>query len=405
MNRRIATILILIAVTIPVIAQSPPPFVSRLTARADEETIRLTWQDATESVDRYLIYRHTAAIADANFAEATFIGSVEEGQMVFVDYPPDTSDYFYTVVVADEDGNPAAVFIPFRNKTTTGAAVDAEALERTLPVSIESIRASINRDEVFLEFSTSSDKREISVYRGTQPIGVPADLLSAILIDNIPSSQQEYRDSPVAGLDYFYALFDTELLRVGKQRMLPDQNVLREPIAIPLSEQTTLDAVRARPLPFLILSSKIDTGEALSGGVGQSLETPPEELSAAVIAAIDRLSGNETQLITIIETSVVLPVDRFVDGDDGKSDLSSLLSEHFETEAWSEAREALEKFLLTRRSPELSARARFYIGQTYYFENLLREAFIQFLYAAEDYYPDANPWMDTILQQLELLDD
>ena len=135
MNRRITAILILLAVTIPAIAQSLPPFVSRLAAQADEATIRLTWQDATESVDRYLIYRHTAAIADANFAEATFVGSVEQGQMVFVDYPPDTSSYFYSVVVADEEGNPAAVFIPFRNKTTTGAAV-----ARTVVVRASSAR-------------------------------------------------------------------------------------------------------------------------------------------------------------------------------------------------------------------------------------------------------------------------
>ena len=400
MNRRIATILILSAITIQAVAQSLPPFVSKLTARAEEATIRLTWQDATETVDRYLIYRHTEPIVDANFADATLIGSAEHEQMAFVDHPPDTSDYFYSVVVADEEGNPAAIFIPFRNKTTTGVAIDADALERTLPVSIESIRASIRETEVILQFSTSSDKREISVYRGTQPIEVAADLLSAILIDTIPSSQQEYLDSPVAGLDYYYALFDTELLRVGNQRMLPDQNVLREPVAIPLSEQTALDSVRARPLPFLILSSKIDTGEALSGGVGQSLESPLEELSALAVAAVERLAGEETVPITTIEQYEVLPDDRIVEESDGRSELGVMIAAHFESEAWTDAREALENFLLTRRSRALAARARFYIGQTYYFENLLQEAFVQFLYAAEDYYPEANPWMDTILLKL-----
>ena len=378
--------------------QSSPSFVSRLTARPDGATIRLAWQDSPQEVERYLIYRHTEPIDGDNFGATSFLGEVASGVMLFVDYPPNDSSFFYTVVVADSEGEPLKVFVPFRNKTTTGAAVDAEVLERSLPVTIASIAASVSDEEVILRYTTSSARREISVYRGTVPILAAEDLLSAILIDTITSSRTEYRDSPVHGLQYFYALFDTELLRVGKQRILIGQNVLDSPVSIPLTENVA-PRTRNRPLPFLVLSSKIDSGEAL-GGVRQSLDVPTIALSEKATAAVESLVGDSREERKLMESVVLLTDDLSASEGSPQSELATLIREHFDASDWTMARKKLERFLLTRRSDDVSARARFYIAQTFYFERRYQEAFVELLYAAERYYGAALPWMDNILELL-----
>lgn len=378
-----------------VVAQrTVPTFVSRLSARPDGTTIRLTWQDSSEDVEHYLIYRHTEQIDADNFEDASYLGEVESGLMLFVDYPPNDSSFFYTVVVPDSEGEPLAVFVPFRNKTTTGAAV----LERSLPVTIASITASVSDEEIILHYTTSSTRREISVYRGTEPILAAEDLLSAILIDTITSSRTEYRDSPVHGLQYFYALFDTELLRVGKQRILIGQNVLDSAVSIPLTENVA-PQTRSRPLPFLVLSSKIDSGEAL-GGVRQSLDVPTIALSEKATAAVESLVGDRREERMLMESSVLLTDDLNASDSGAQSELAALIQEHFDSSEWTMARNKLEQFLLTRRSDDVSSCARFYVAQTFYFERRYQEAFVQLLYAAERYYGAALPWMDNILELL-----
>ena len=99
--------------------QSMPAFVSRLTATADGATIHLTWKDSPEAVEKYLVYRLNKEITNDTFDQALLLGSVAPNTMSFVDHPPDDTPYFYTVVVEDEKGHPARVFVPFRNKTTT----------------------------------------------------------------------------------------------------------------------------------------------------------------------------------------------------------------------------------------------------------------------------------------------
>ncbi len=408
MKRIHAFILVTMFLTIvPVYAQRQrlPPFVSRLTAHVEGATIKLTWQDADEEVERYLVYRHTEEITTENFPEATYLGEAPAEAMTFVDYPPDDSRYYYAVAAVDENGDPYDVFVPYRNKTTTGAAVDSAAIEATLPVAITDIRAEVRERQVVLTFSTSSKRRSISIYRGTQPFNSSADLISAVLIDTIPSSQTEYTDEPVADLDYYYALFDSELLRIGKQRFLPQQNVLSTPVRIAPGDgedgasKSATTSMRARPLPFLVLSTKIDTGESL-GGVRNSLDMPQVVLSPRVAAAVDELTAGTT-VFTPISTWELLPEDRPQGAESAQSELAGLIVEHFKNAEWSEARTKLKTYLLTRRPPAAAQRARFYLGQTYYFEQRYPEAFIEFLFASDGYYAASMRWMDTILVLLK----
>ena len=395
--------MLLIVVTSAAFAQqSMPPFVSRLTATIEKDSIRLTWRDANELVSHYNVYRHDREITADTFGSTVKIGEVEPDVMVFADYPPNDTPYYYVVLAASENDEAYEVFIPFRNKTTSSIAVDAEVLEKLRPITITGLRARIVGEQVVLTYDTSGVTRDITLYRGTQPIVATRDLLNAIPLATITSSQTEYYDTPVAGLDYYYAIFDTELLRIGGHEFVRSENVLTAPMRIP-TKQTSGNTipestVRNRPLPFLLLSAKLETGEQLSG-LRNSLDTPTVALSEATIDALDSLISSAADRIPIFESPAILPGDHHVDGED-TSELSSIISTNFALESWSAVREGLETYLRTRRSADSVSRARFYIGQTLYFESQYREAFVHFLYASENYYAEARPWMDSVLALL-----
>lgn len=398
-------VLVILALAPPFLSaqQTMPPFVSRLIARTEGATIRLTWQDAPEEVPSYRIYRYTEEITTENLGDATLAGTAEIGEMTFVDTPGDTADYYYAVAAVDEAGESATVFIPYRNKTTLPAAVDAAALEASRPVTVRDLEATATTDEIILRYTTSNAKRQISVYRGTDPIESTQDLLSSVLIDTVSSSLTEFRDAPVAGLDYYYALFDTELLRVGKQEYRSGENVLASPVRISLPpgarDQVAAGTVRNRPLPFLVLSTKLESGDELSAA-RRSLDAPKVELSQLAESSIRRIVADAPQPTQPLAAPVILDPDRPVGDDENRTELSRIVVPRFQEETWQRAREVLESHLLTRRSDEVTRRARFYIGQTLYFEGRYREAFVQFLYSAEGYYAASVVWLDSILALL-----
>ena len=49
----------------------------------------------------------------------------------------------------------------------------------------------------------------------------------------------------------------------------------------------------------------------------------------------------------------------------------------------------------------MQARAHFYLGQTYFFNNRPREALLEFLLADDSYYHEVELWKDACFRQLE----
>jgi hypothetical protein len=68
------------------------------------------------------------------------------------------------------------------------------------------------------------------------------------------------------------------------------------------------------------------------------------------------------------------------------------------------AQKQLLDFLRMKRAPEVEAHARFYLGQTYYFQGRPREALLEFLVSEGFYFQDAQPWKDACFQKLDAQD-
>jgi TolA-binding protein len=67
---------------------------------------------------------------------------------------------------------------------------------------------------------------------------------------------------------------------------------------------------------------------------------------------------------------------------------------------WEKSREELLRYLALPRSESSEARARFYLGQVYYYTRDIREALFEFLSIQTQYPEEANEWIQATLAQL-----
>jgi TolA-binding protein len=80
-----------------------------------------------------------------------------------------------------------------------------------------------------------------------------------------------------------------------------------------------------------------------------------------------------------------------------ESALFQIVKEYFEKRDWENSRIALLHYLSLPRSAEVEARARFYLGQAWYFTGNYREALFEFLSVQNLHPVEANIWIDAIL--------
>jgi TolA-binding protein len=67
---------------------------------------------------------------------------------------------------------------------------------------------------------------------------------------------------------------------------------------------------------------------------------------------------------------------------------------------WEKAGDELKRFLDLPRSARGECRARFYLGQCYYFSGNNREALFEFLAAQECFPEETFPWLRAVLEEL-----
>jgi TolA-binding protein len=80
--------------------------------------------------------------------------------------------------------------------------------------------------------------------------------------------------------------------------------------------------------------------------------------------------------------------------------LALIVQGSFGNQSWNKAVEELRRFLDLPRSGKGEHKARFYLGQCYYFTGKNREALFEFLAAQEQFPNEANPWLQAVLQRL-----
>ncbi|MFP4563991.1 MAG: hypothetical protein ACLFRY_11860, partial [Spirochaetia bacterium] len=270
MMRRILPVLALMIFGFPLFSQTGDvfaPFVSRLKVAAEESTIKLTWKDTEDvAAGSYAVYRYTEEITAENFSEAAKLGEVAPGTESFLDKPDDKRPYYYAVLAKDSAGKLYRLFIPFRNKSITGVAVETLDTIEEQAARITDISTTIEEDSIIITFETSKNRRDLLVYRSTSPIRSSSDLAFAQSLRSIRSSKSSFQDFPVPGISYYYAVIDSGFIKAGDIEFIPGENTTIVPATLPLGTRVGLPVTtinRSLPLPLHLLTTSIEDGSNL----------------------------------------------------------------------------------------------------------------------------------------------
>ena len=418
--------------------QDSVPFVSRLRATAGESSVQLSWRAVQGFAGSYRIYRHTKEIDGTSFPAAVQIGTVGAGVSAYEDFPPAPGAYYYAVLM--DDGKLSLLFVPFRNKTSAPVQVAGTAPEREKATSITGLAAEVVGDAVRLSFQSSRAGRDLLLFRSLQPMRSGADLSSSPF--SLKAGSNRYDDYPIPGLDYYYALVDAGLFKLGQAEIAAGQNSTLQPARVPLdagrvglppaaveeisspeaaparrpgtaqaevparvpapsarqpasapaSEQIAMAALRPAPLPYLDLDS--------ARGLPSPLLPAAQPLGPVARHAVDAVLREAPPLAAPRLRAAVLPEDQGTGAGPEGAGLGVLVAEQLLTGNLVEAEKRLQAFLAVPRTETVAARARLYLGQVYYLQGKPERAVLELLLARPLYYAAVQPWLENCLLRL-----
>jgi len=410
--KRIPLLFFVLAMALPLFAQSAgdvATYVSRLRALVDGPYVKLLWKDSDLPNASYVIYRSTQELSADSFGNAVKLAEVPADQQSYVDTPPDTKSYYYAVLAQNSSGKLYSLFIPFRNVTTVGVAVKLPLSAAVQYSQVTDLAAKRSGDAILLSFHSSKSDRQLVVYRNTSPIRSVNELLASVSIGLIPSSLSEFKDHPIAGIPYYYAIVDSDMLSTGSVSLELGANATSDPVEIPLSPGTIGESEfagkRLRPLPFLVITPN-DGGAPLLSSPG-ALAPQTKSLSPAAQEAVDSLLGSLPAQPPQPLSPVLLDADKAPSPSAGGDEhaLLAILSGPFAARDWNAAERALKDYLAIRRAVDLQTRARFYLGQCYYFEGNYRRSFMELLLVEDNFYSAVQPWLSSIFAKLHTRDE
>ena len=385
-------------------------FVSRLNAEPVDYQVKLSWIDPPNARGTCLVYRAPAEITTQNIGAAPLVGKVSSGTQYFVDTPPDRNGYFYAVLFQDSDGTAYPLIIPFRNKTSAAVAPTSTAPEEKLAAAITGIKAVLTtgRDSIAISFSTSNPGRDLLLFWGTAPLAVPEDLVRATSTVALNAGTTRYMLAALPGVDYWFAVLDTGLYKLGQAPLVKGANVTAQPVQVPVgSGSISLRAPaaerRAVPLPSLALNFGVQSGAALPSSEVPDL--PAErKVSPDTEKAIGQLLSPLPRAAAFRPSPQVLRSDLTPSPNGEIARLQEIVQGPFLGGDMAGAQKKLDDFLSLPRTPEIEARARFYLGQVYFIQGRERDALLEFLLAQDSFYQESETWIEACFERLEKID-
>ena len=380
------------------------PFVSRIKVSSTPSTVQISWKDTSDVQGNCIIYRHSSPITEENLEKAVKIARIPQGVEYYEDYPPYThTNYYYAVLMEDNDSLLHKLFIPFRNAAPDAVSI-TEKTESKSPALVTAIESRSFDDFIRLNFKCSKPSAELFVYRNTEPIKDRDDLLNANLIATLAGNTSSYTDYPVPGIGYYYGIIDSNLIKTGNYIFKAGENITIIPAEIELksTERIGLPEMpvsRPKPLPYLSISRGFHSGRHLSPSV---IDVIPEE--AQVSAETEDIIGRLLSELPSSEKSSLQPVilkqDSNAEAGSERAMLFSILETDFLTGRYDSAANRLIEFQKVKRDYAIEASVHFYLGQIYYFKAEDRKAFTEFLFAEDFFYLETRPWLSSLYRRL-----
>jgi hypothetical protein len=304
---------------------------------------------------------------------------------------------YYFVAASDVSGRRYDVIIPRVNSTVvstseTASEVPAEKKPETAPIQgIYNLTARTDGERVVIAFNVNGPRKSAVLYRSTQPVREPLDLLNSVMVQSGFSSP--FTDYPVPGLSYYYALIYEDEISGGSMRITPGANATTSAVTV-YNGRTSERALRPIPLPAMTLNNTLPEGYFL----------PDAAASGALSGALSESAAKAIRNTHVPEKAPleqrkprIFTVDLQAPSGGEDSALFQIISEYFVKRDWEKARTSLQHYLSLPRSQDVEARARFYFGQTLYFTGNYKGALFEFLTIRSIHPIEANMWIESTL--------
>lgn len=277
-------------------------------------------------------------------------------------------------------------------------AVAAPAADTSARITGITAAAAADGSAVVVTFAVSDPGRGLLLFWGMAPMATAEDLLGAAATASLDAGTVRYVVPVPPGTAWWFAVLDAELYKVGGAPLVPGENAT---IAGVSSEGAAIAVAprRASPLPALQLDRAIDTGRAVDALLPDiPAERAVAPATALAIAGLLEEAGPPAP--PVLKVQVLGPES----ADEGGDPVLRAAAQSLAGGEWTQAVKRLQDYLSMRRTPELKARARFYLGLAYWFLDRPREAFFEFLGCEDELPRESRPWQEACLAELAARD-
>jgi hypothetical protein len=250
-----------------------------------------------------------------------------------------------------------------------------------------------------VNFLSGNPSKHVVLYRNIVPMMQLTDLLTAE-IAHLPGAVSPVIDAVKSGVPYYYAAVYDEDMRTGTAYIAPGYNATIYPALI-IQGVATMDKPAAPPQqspPPAVASPPVFNYPAQGSGGKLSLEAAAA-LSGASLTAPRTDKVSPANGITMTEPKIFS--EDLLQAPSGMeaANLQNIVQNYILWRRWTEATDSLRQFLLNS-SGNANNRARFYLGESYYFSGAADKALTEFL-AVQSRFPEETPlWIQACLHKL-----
>ncbi|PIE98098.1 MAG: hypothetical protein CR988_04840 [Treponema sp.] len=254
----------------------------------------------------------------------------------------------------------------------------------------------IREEAVILNWKTDIPNQNLIIYKSTSPFIAFSSLVDAVLIADFKDTGNPFIDYPVPGIPYYYSIVTENEVSSGRVDFIPGKNTSNEAVEVFSEKMPTVSAknsknLRPMPLPFLNPDKSQELPKTIFSGETEK-----------IISLLKSKSKNyENFLESTTKRSTYLFDEEKISGTTGELfGLQKIIKSYFYTEQWHNLEVNLTNFLQIRRSPEVTARAHFYLGEAYFFQSKYSKALKEFFQSEQIYTKKSNEWIQYSLLEL-----
>lgn len=437
------------------------PFIAHLQAESNGTRVKLTWTDSASVRGPLFVYRSDRPF-EGGFRNENMCAEVYYGRQTYTETVPAEGLWYYCVIASFE-GRRYEMVVPYNNMleieidggsrvvSASGAvgAPQGGAVARqggrddiwneaagtqyvftsrppeqqsSLPVTpnmltLTALAATPEPGGIRITFVSANRTKSPVVYRNIAPIMRVADLLTSD-IAQLPGAASPFFDRVQTGIPYYYAVVYDEDIRSGQAFIAPGYNSTIYPATVTIAVSAARqDPVRYIPPAYETVSPVTDSQISLESTFSDYTVSPLSEEARAAISSntftmpvpyqAPVFSAPPIQAYVKEDAPVAELEPRIFQSDlagisqnTEEARLQSIIKESFTWRKWPEAISALSALLSSVKDTNVETRARYYLGQAYYFTGLYNNTMTEMLAVQAKLPGETSLWIQLSLNAL-----